>query len=126
MAGHFLHFGSVAQLVEQLTLNQLVVGSNPTRSTRKKLRPRSGYFSCYTLDKSPLLRYGLATMSYLLITGIIFIVVPILLIQGFMFFIFLNFVRDDNDANSLFKLCLLALVFGIVLVLAHFIGIWLD
>ena len=65
-------------------------------------------------------------MSYLLITGIIFIVVPILLIQGFMFFIFLNFVRDDNDANSLFKLCLLALVFGIVLVLAHFIGIWLD
>ncbi len=27
-------FGSLAQLVEQLTFNQLVVGSNPTRPTK--------------------------------------------------------------------------------------------
>ena len=30
---HFFEHGPLAQLVEQLTLNQLVVGSNPTRPT---------------------------------------------------------------------------------------------
>ena len=32
---HLLFLGSLAQLVEQLTLNQRVVGSNPTRPTKK-------------------------------------------------------------------------------------------
>src|SRR5579875_3377436 len=38
--------GPLAQLVEQLTLNQLVVGSNPTRPTNTDRRPgnRAPYF----------------------------------------------------------------------------------
>ena len=33
---YFCSSGSLAQLVEQLTLNQRVVGSSPTRSTKKR------------------------------------------------------------------------------------------
>ena len=37
-------FGPLAQLVEQLTLNQLVVGSSPTWPTRLNARPVPGFF----------------------------------------------------------------------------------
>ncbi len=60
-------------------------------------------------------------MSYLLVTGIVFIVVPVVLIQGFAIFILVNFMRDDKDANSMFKLALGALFFGITLVVTHFV-----
>ena len=39
---HLFLFGPLAQLVEQLTLNQLVVGSIPTRPTIPALRRESG------------------------------------------------------------------------------------
>ena len=40
---HPTHFhGPLAQLVEQLTLNQLVVGSNPTRPTISRFGGESG------------------------------------------------------------------------------------
>ena len=39
------HFGSLAQLVEQLTFNQLVAGSNPARPTKfRKKRPMGAFF----------------------------------------------------------------------------------
>ena len=37
------HFGSLAQLVEQLTFNQLVAGSNPARPTNVKKRPKGAF-----------------------------------------------------------------------------------
>ncbi len=37
------HFGSLAQLVEQLTFNQLVAGSNPARPTNVKRRPKGAF-----------------------------------------------------------------------------------
>ena len=39
-----LSLGPLAQLVEQLTLNQLVVGSSPTWPTRLNARPVPGFF----------------------------------------------------------------------------------
>jgi transcription elongation factor Elf1 len=44
------HFGSLAQLVEQLTFNQLVAGSNPARPTNVKKRPK-GAFLLYAVCK---------------------------------------------------------------------------
>ncbi len=37
------HFGALAQLVEQLTFNQLVAGSNPARPTNVKRRPKGAF-----------------------------------------------------------------------------------
>ena len=37
------HLGSLAQLVEQLTFNQLVAGSNPARPTNVKKRPKGAF-----------------------------------------------------------------------------------
>ena len=60
-------------------------------------------------------------MSYLLVTGIVFTVVPFLLIQGFAFFILLNFVRDDKDANAIFTFAMIALFIGIGMIIGHFV-----
>ena len=45
------HFGSLAQLVEQLTFNQLVAGSNPARPTNVKRRPKGAFLLC--VEHSP-------------------------------------------------------------------------
>ncbi len=37
------HFGSLAQLVEQLTFNQLVAGSNPARPTNVERHPKGAF-----------------------------------------------------------------------------------
>ena len=50
------HFGSLAQLVEQLTFNQLVAGSNPARPTSVKRRPKGAFLLCAILDDSNLLQ----------------------------------------------------------------------
>ena len=60
-------------------------------------------------------------MTYLLITGIIFVVVPALVIEGFALFILFSFMKDDSDANNVFKLALLALVFGLILLGVYFV-----
>jgi hypothetical protein len=39
-----MSLGLLAQLAEQLTLNQRVVGSSPTRPTMRKPRPRRGFY----------------------------------------------------------------------------------
>ena len=46
------HFGSLAQLVEQLTFNQLVAGSNPARPTNVKRRPKGAFLLCAELNDS--------------------------------------------------------------------------
>ena len=38
--------GSLAQLVEQLTFNQLVAGSNPARPTNVERRPKGAFLLC--------------------------------------------------------------------------------
>ncbi len=48
------HFGSLAQLVEQLTFNQLVAGSNPARPTNVKRRPKGAFLLCAELNDSNL------------------------------------------------------------------------
>ena len=50
------HFGSLAQLVEQLTFNQLVAGSNPARPTNVKRRPKGAFLLCTELNDSNLLQ----------------------------------------------------------------------
>ncbi len=46
--------GSLAQLVEQLTFNQLVAGSNPARPTNVKRRPKGAFLLCAELNDSNL------------------------------------------------------------------------
>ena len=48
------HFGSLAQLVEQLTFNQLVAGSNPARPTNVKKRPKGAFLLCAKFNNSNL------------------------------------------------------------------------
>ena len=55
-------FGPLAQLVEQVTLNHLVVGSNPTRPTRLSARLECGLF----YDFSPV-RGGQAVIILILL-----------------------------------------------------------
>ena len=48
------HFGSLAQLVEQLTFNQLVAGSNPARPTKfRKKRPMGAFFVSFGRHQHP-------------------------------------------------------------------------
>jgi len=60
-------------------------------------------------------------MSYILITGIVFAAVPLVLIEGFAFFILMNFVRDDDDAAGIFRFALMSLGFGTALIIIHFV-----
>ncbi|CDQ13334.1 hypothetical protein KQQSB11_190057 [Klebsiella quasipneumoniae subsp. quasipneumoniae] len=46
--------GSLAQLVEQLTFNQLVAGSNPARPTNVKRRPKGAFLLSAELNDSNL------------------------------------------------------------------------
>lgn len=59
-------------------------------------------------------------MSYLLITGIIFIAVPTLMIVGISLIITINFAKDDKDAKAILSFALMTILFGIVFVLSHF------
>ena len=46
--------GALAQLVEQLTFNQLVAGSNPARPTNVKRRPKGAFLLCAEINDSNL------------------------------------------------------------------------
>ncbi len=62
------HFGSLAQLVEQLTFNQLVAGSNPARPTKfRKKRPQGAFFvSSHPSPKLPVkLKLHSTTVAHL-------------------------------------------------------------
>ncbi|MFH1631835.1 MAG: hypothetical protein ABIA47_02300 [bacterium] len=61
-------------------------------------------------------------MSYLLLTGIVLLVVPLLIIIGFATFIFLAFVRDDDEATALFRIMLIVMLVGALLIGAHYAG----
>lgn len=61
-------------------------------------------------------------MSYLLITGLVFIAVPVVVLFGLSLFIMINFLKDDRDAKSLFSFALGSILFGMVMVAAHYIG----
>ena len=50
------HFGSLAQLVEQLTFNQLVAGSNPARPTNVERRPKGAFLLCENRQDENLLQ----------------------------------------------------------------------
>lgn len=56
----------------------------------------------------------------LFITGIVMTFVPLLLMIGFSFFIFLSFVRDDPDAAAVTRVAFLVMGIGIVLLIWHF------
>lgn len=57
----------------------------------------------------------------LLLTGIVFTVVPLLIMIGFAIFIFVSFMRDDDDAGALLRLALIVMTFGLILIGVHFI-----
>ena len=59
-------------------------------------------------------------MSYLLITGLIFIGVPAIAIIAISLVITINFARDDKDAKALLNFALMAIGLGIVFLLSHF------
>ena len=59
--------------------------------------------------------------SFILLTGIVLTLVPLALIIGFSFFIFLSFIRDDDDAGNLLRLTFIVLIFGLVFLLWYFI-----
>ncbi|MDP2631171.1 MAG: hypothetical protein Q8P30_00180 [Candidatus Uhrbacteria bacterium] len=60
-------------------------------------------------------------MSYLLLTGIVMFVVPLLVMIGFASFIFLSFIRDDDDASALLRIAFFIMIFGVVLIVAHYL-----
>lgn len=52
-----IEYGFLAQLVEQLTLNHQVEGSNPSEPTSYVIKTAEMPFFCYILLSSPLINY---------------------------------------------------------------------
>lgn len=61
-------------------------------------------------------------MDFLFLTGIILTVVPLFLIIGFSFYIFLAFVRDDPDASAITRTAFITMFVGIFLIIWHFVS----
>ena len=60
-------------------------------------------------------------MSYILVLGIILVVIPLLVIEGFAHVIFFGFMQDDDDTAKLLKLAMGIMAFGGVLIAIHFL-----
>lgn len=60
-------------------------------------------------------------MSFLLISGIVLTVVPIILMIGFGVFIFFMFMKDDPDSSALVTVAFIVMLLGIGLIVAHYI-----
>ena len=60
-------------------------------------------------------------MSFMLITGIILVAVPFILMLGFAAFIFVSFMRDDDDTTALLNIALVVMALGLILIGAHFL-----
>lgn len=61
-------------------------------------------------------------MPYLLLIGIAMMALPLLLIIGFATYIFLGFINDDKDARAIFRLALIVMSIGFLLVVGHIVG----
>ncbi len=57
----------------------------------------------------------------MLITGIILVAVPFILMLGFAAFIFVSFMRDDDDTTALLNIALVVMALGLILIGAHFL-----
>jgi hypothetical protein len=60
-------------------------------------------------------------MSFMLITGIILVAVPFILMLGFAAFIFVSFMKDDDDTTALLNIALIIMALGLILIGAHFL-----
>jgi hypothetical protein len=109
----------LAQLVEQLALNQLVGGSNPSQRT-KNTAGKTGVFLYFGIVNC--IKFGIVlNMSYLLITGILFVVLPILVVEFFAHAFFFGMLKDDSDTAGLMNFVLGLIFFGLLLIAVHFI-----
>jgi hypothetical protein len=59
-------------------------------------------------------------MSFLLISGIVMVVVPLVLMVGFAGFIFFMFMKDDPDSFAIVQVALIVMVFGFCLIVADY------
>lgn len=59
-------------------------------------------------------------MDFLLISGIILTVVPIILMIGFAAFIFFMFMKDDPDSSMMVRIAFVVMLLGIALIAAHY------
>lgn len=59
-------------------------------------------------------------MTFLLISGIVLTVVPIILMIGFAAFIFFMFMKDDPDSSALVTVAFVVMLFGIGLIVANY------
>ncbi len=57
----------------------------------------------------------------MLITGIILVAVPFILMLGFAAFIFVSFMKDDDDTTALLNIALIIMALGLILIGAHFL-----
>lgn len=60
-------------------------------------------------------------MSYILIIGILFIALPIIVIEVLAHALLIGMLKDDSDTSNIFNFALGLVVFGIILVGVHFI-----
>jgi len=60
-------------------------------------------------------------MIALLLTGIVFTLVPLLLIEGFALFMLFHFTRDDDDAKAAVNVALVVLTVGIFCLIGYYI-----
>lgn len=67
--------------------------------------------------------YDLSNMPYMLIAGIIFVGVPIIVIEILAIVLFIGFVNDDSDAKGLLTLAIISVLLGAAFLGAHFTGI---
>lgn len=60
-------------------------------------------------------------MTFLLISGIVLTVVPIILLIGFAGFIFFMFMKDDPDSSAIVTVAFIVMLLGIGLIVANYI-----
>jgi hypothetical protein len=60
-------------------------------------------------------------MSFLFLTGLIFLIMPILIILGLSVAMFIFFLRDDRDAKAVLNILLGSMIFGIILLAIYFV-----
>ncbi|MCH8049180.1 hypothetical protein IH979_00525 [Patescibacteria group bacterium] len=60
-------------------------------------------------------------MLGLLLSGIVLFTVPLVLFCGFALVIFVQFLRNDDDAIAVFRVAMIIMFFGAALIGAHFI-----
>ena len=65
-------------------------------------------------------------MSFLLLSGLVLTIIPLIMMIGFAGFIFYMFMKDDPDSAGVVKVAGVVMAVGLILIAAHFLQNYLS